>query len=217
MKIKALCAVVLLLSVPGCLNRKKKADEPKKVAKQEILSQVDIPVAGEEIHHFFEEDIEDFTQMADDRTAIDAEQQPVDSQILNWQEVSRHDDCKTIYFDFDSDTIRADQAENLAYDIELIKCKIDECQTDSTMGAMRVVVEGHSCNSAGSAIYNLALSERRAKQLRDRLVEAGIPQTMIKIVGRGQEMPAVIGGKVVDGDRQSQWPNRRDEIRLIFS
>lgn len=216
MKIKILCTLALLLSVPGCW-RKRKVEEPKEVSSKEILANVDVPHEGEEIQHFFEEDIEDFITADDDRMLVDAQQDVADSHVLAWQEETRQDDCKTIYFDFDSDRIRPDQEENIAYDVELIKRKIEECQNDQSLGAMQVVVEGHSCHSAGSSIYNLALSERRALKVKDRLVASGVPSSMIKIVGRGQEMPAIVAGKVVDGDRQSQWPNRRDEIRLIFS
>ena len=78
-----------------------------------------------------------------------------------------------------------------------------------------MVIEGHSCHSAGSAVYNLALSEKRAKALADRLVAGGVPSQNIKVVGRGQEVPAVVEGKAVTGDRKEQAPNRRDEVRVI--
>lgn len=215
MKIQIICALALLLSVPGCFKRRN-SYQPKDVQSTEILSQVDTAQENDGIKHFFEEDIEDF--IADeDRTMVDSQQEAAQSHVLSWQEEQAEGDCKTVYFDFDSDAIRADQEEHIAANIELIKQKIEACQNDATLGKMQVVVEGHSCHSAGSAIYNLALSERRALKLKERLVAAGIPSSMIKIVGRGQEMPAVVAGKIVDGDRQSQWPNRRDEIRLLFA
>ena len=57
-------------------------------------------------------------------------------------------------------------------------------------GEPTIVIEGHSCHSAGSKTYNMVLSERRAKAVSDRLVAAGIPADKIKIVSRGQECPA---------------------------
>ena len=75
-----------------------------------------------------------------------------------------------------------------------------------------IVVEGHA-SPEGSSAYNLALSEKRAKALRDRLVAAGVPANLIKIVGRGKEMPVLAN----NSDRQANWVNRRDEIRLIYS
>jgi len=62
-----------------------------------------------------------------------------------------------------------------------------------------VIIEGHACHSAGSAIYNLALSENAAKVLADRLVDAGISRGQIKIVGRGNQFPAIKDGKPVTG------------------
>ena len=80
-----------------------------------------------------------------------------------------------------------------------------------------LVIDGHACHSAGSRAYNLALSERRAKVLADLMIEAGIPADCVKIVGRGDEMAALVNGKPVDGDREQQWPNRRDEIHVVYS
>ena len=77
-----------------------------------------------------------------------------------------------------------------------------------------IVVEGHT-DKFGTPHYNDVLSTNRAKSVERELVQRGIGTEKIKIVGRGQEMPAMINGKEVSGSRQEQWPNRRVEIHLI--
>lgn len=216
MKNKLIFTLVLLLSISAC-GKKKKMEEPKSTTapKEEVFSSVDIPVAG--VTSFFDGDIAEFddANLIDSTQAIDVAQ-IYDSPDLAWSELAEGT-FKTVYFDFDSDRIRADQDENLAYNVDLIKKKINDRNNNRTASPMTIVIEGHSCHSAGSSVYNLALSERRAKQLKDQLLAAGIPQDLIKIVGRGQEIPAIINGRPVDGDRQAQWPNRRDEIRIIYA
>ena len=71
----------------------------------------------------------------------------------------------------------------------------------------KVVVEGHACNSAGSAKYNMMLSEKRAKKVAAWLKENGFSIKRLHIVGRGCEMPIVSSGS-----REEQAPNRRVEM-----
>lgn len=224
MKKQFALGLVLLLSISGCGWRKKKHNNNEEVkSKTEFFSEVDIPVAGDAIQSFFDEDVNEFayveeSKMDESAQAIDIAQAYDDAHGLTWEEVAIQQDLfKTIYFDFDSDRIKSDQEEALAHDIELIKQKIATHEQKSHMGPMTIVVEGHSDDAAGTPAYNFALSERRAKKVKDRMVAAGIPQEYIKIVGRGQEIPAIVDGKRVDGDRYAQWPNRRDEIRIIYA
>jgi OOP family OmpA-OmpF porin len=51
-----------------------------------------------------------------------------------------------------------------------------------------VVVEGHT-DSTGSEAYNQALSERRAESVRQHLVDAGIPASIITAKGFGEGSP----------------------------
>lgn len=218
MKTKAFFALILLLSIAGCGTRKKV--EQQKPAKKEVFTEVDIPVATEQVRNFFDEDVDGFT--FDDQTSVDASQAAVSEQLyddadLSWKEVDQEKTFRTVYFDFDSDRIRPDQEDALEYDISLVRDQIRKHEESGNRSPITIVVEGHSCHSAGSSVYNLALSERRAKKLKDRMVMAGIPQEYIKIVGRGQEMPAIVNGAPVNGDRAAQWPNRRDEIRVIYA
>lgn len=53
----------------------------------------------------------------------------------------------------------------------------------------KVEIEGH-CDDRGTAEYNLALGARRAKAVRDALVELGIKSSRLSTVSYGEELPA---------------------------
>ena len=54
---------------------------------------------------------------------------------------------------------------------------------------LRVIVEGH-CDERGTAEYNLALGERRARTVRDYLLARGIAEDRIALVSYGEERPS---------------------------
>lgn len=193
--------LVLLVAAAGCGKKNKKAEN--RTTKNQVASNVDIPVADDGVRSFFDEEIGEF-QLADDQKTDE----------FGWED-QKGNKFKTVYFEFDKYEIKKDQKEVVANNIELIKQSIEEAKNANKQPV--IVIEGHACHSAGSAVYNLALSEKRAKVLSDTLIKSGIAPEYVKIVGRGQEVPAIINGKQVDGDRKEQWPNRRDEIRVMFS
>jgi OmpA-OmpF porin, OOP family len=53
---------------------------------------------------------------------------------------------------------------------------------------MRLLVEGHT-DSVGTPENNKALSEGRARAVRDALIDGGIAADRLAAVGRGQERP----------------------------
>jgi outer membrane protein OmpA-like peptidoglycan-associated protein len=141
------------------------------------------------------------TKHSGSKTASKSGENPIFSwENLNAEE-SKHQ-FKTIYFDFDKDVITPAQHASLNYDIAEAKKMIKQGKI--------IVIEGHACHSAGSAIYNLALSERRARYVAQKFAEADIDASHIKIAPRGQEMPVRKGGS-----KAEQWVNRRVEIYAI--
>lgn len=198
-----LCCVVLA----GCGGKKGKKNYNKK-GKQEVMTQLDIDTASE-ASFFFDDITGEFAEL-DDNVESGA-----NIQEFTWLEEDedlQEGEFKVVHFDFDKASIREDQEGLVAYNIDLAKDLLEDEDEDAT-----IVIDGHSCNSAGSRAYNLALSEQRAKTLRDRFVAEGVPANKVKIVARGAEVPAVVNGKAVIGDRSAQAPNRRDEIRVIYS
>ncbi|HEY8943441.1 MAG TPA: OmpA family protein [Polyangiaceae bacterium] len=51
-----------------------------------------------------------------------------------------------------------------------------------------IVVEGHT-DSQGDEQMNMRLSQDRADQVRDRLIEQGVPAAQIRAIGRGEDEP----------------------------
>jgi outer membrane protein OmpA-like peptidoglycan-associated protein/opacity protein-like surface antigen len=75
----------------------------------------------------------------------------------------------------------------------------------------RVTIVGHADRS-GSAEYNVQLSERRARAVRDELVRRGVPASDITIEARGESDPAV---DTPDGVREPL--NRRTEVVIMVA
>lgn len=228
------CILVLaaLLSLPGCIDRKKKAKEPKKMAKKvDIFSSVNIPLADDNeddvdnvrVLSFFDEEIQEFSTTDDDfniSVAVETGQQDAASlsadQDFTWVEAADMDnEFKVVYFGFGDYDVRSDQEGAVELDIAQVNQLL--AQSEETQAEPTIVIEGHACHSAGSPAYNLALSERRAKKIADRFVASGISQDNIKVVGRGQEVPALIDEQAVTGSSEEQWANRRVEVRVIYT
>lgn len=134
-----------------------------------------------------------------------APEQPTKNNLFSWEQVGAEDsknEFKKLFFEFDSYFLKPTQLANLKYDIKQAKKAIKEGKT--------LVIEGHACHSAGSAAYNLALSEKRARHVASEFAKAGIDSKNIKIAARGQEMPIRKGG-----NKEEQAVNRRVEIFAI--
>ena len=71
-----------------------------------------------------------------------------------------------------------------------------------------VVVQGHT-DSTGSEEHNLDLSERRAKAVRNHLVDRGVAPARITALGYGEGYPVAS-----NADESSRRSNRRVEILL---
>lgn len=70
-------------------------------------------------------------------------------------------------------------------------------------------IEGYT-DSSGSESENLALSEKRAQLVADRLVESGIDSSRISVVGRGEAQP-IADNNTAEG----RAANRRVEIVVV--
>jgi peptidoglycan-associated lipoprotein len=105
---------------------------------------------------------------------------------------------KDVFFDFDKAGIRNDQKAALNDNVGWLKVNT---------GA-KLLIEGHT-DERGTAEYNLALGERRAKAVKDYLVGAGIAADRISTISYGKERPFVLGHD------ESAWKwNRRAHFVL---
>src|SRR6266571_2677843 len=100
-----------------------------------------------------------------------------------------------IYFDYDSQTIRA--SEN---------GKIQQIGSFMQRGSVEIIIAGFT-DERGTAEYNRGLGERRAGVVREALIAEGVDGNRIQTVSFGLEMPAD------SGRNESAWAkNRRAEI-----
>ena len=105
---------------------------------------------------------------------------------------------KDVFFDYDKAMVRDDQKAALNENVTWLK---------ANSGA-KVLLEGH-CDERGTAEYNLALGERRAKAVKDYLVGAGIAADRVSTISYGEERPFVLGHD------ESAWKwNRRGHFVL---
>lgn len=104
-----------------------------------------------------------------------------------------------IYFNFDSADLSESARNTLAKNAAVL--------AQETIGKIRI--EGN-CDERGSAEYNLALGERRAKAAQQYLAAMGVKSDRLSIISYGKEKP------VVQGNDESAWTkNRRDEFVVV--
>jgi len=94
------------------------------------------------------------------------------------KEYAANDNLKAINFDFDKAVIRPGDAKTLDASADWLRRNSNNL----------LLIEGH-CDERGTAEYNLALGERRAKAAMDYLVSKGVSTDRITIVSFGKERP----------------------------
>ena len=104
----------------------------------------------------------------------------------------------TVFFDFDKATLTPEA-------VDVIRQAADNVKKG---GVSHVQVTGHT-DTAGTAPYNMALSQRRAEAVAAELVKQGVSQDEIGVAGKGETDPLVPTG---DGVKEPQ--NRRATIDL---
>ena len=107
---------------------------------------------------------------------------------------------ETVYFDFDRADLRQDARDVLNRNAEALL---------KTYPGANVKIEGHT-DESGSAEYNMALGERRAKSALQYLLTLGVKADRLSIVSYGEEKPAVAGG-----GEDALAKNRRAEFIIV--
>ena len=93
-------------------------------------------------------------------------------------EFAANANLKDIHFDFDKYDIKPEAARILDANATWLKANARNL----------VLIEGH-CDERGTAEYNLALGERRAKSTMNYLVGQGVQANRITIISYGKERP----------------------------
>ena len=104
--------------------------------------------------------------------------------------------ARSVYYEFDRSEIRADSAKIVDANAQYLRDHPD----------LKVKVEGNA-DERGSREYNLALGQRRADAVSQRMTILGIPADRIETVSYGKEKPKA------SGHDESAWSeNRRSDI-----
>jgi peptidoglycan-associated lipoprotein len=86
------------------------------------------------------------------------------------------------YFDYDRHALRPDALKALEGDSSELRDILAQYP------AYKLTIEGH-CDERGSAEYNVALGDARAKAAKDYLVGVGIPADQLPLISYGKEKP----------------------------
>lgn len=93
-------------------------------------------------------------------------------------EFSPHESLKPVPFDYDSANLSPDALAVLKANAEILKAD----------GAVEVLVAGH-CDERGTVAYNLALGQKRAKEVRDYYIRLGVNGRRVATISYGKEQP----------------------------
>ncbi len=83
-----------------------------------------------------------------------------------------------VYYALNQYTLSKDARNILDKNAEVLKVK----------GVKHIIVEGN-CDDRGTIAYNIALGDKRAKEVKDYYVKLGIPASYITTVSYGEEKP----------------------------
>ncbi|MDT8878151.1 peptidoglycan-associated lipoprotein Pal [Halomonas saccharevitans] len=100
---------------------------------------------------------------------------------------------RTIYFEYDSDTIRSEFEPVLTAHARFLRAN----------PSATVILQGHT-DERGTREYNLALGERRAGSVERYLNVQGVSPSQVEVVSYGEERPAARGA-----NEQAYAQNRR--------
>ena len=106
----------------------------------------------------------------------------------------------TIYFDFDSSTIKASEESKLQ---DLANYFKDNKKFEG------LIIQGN-CDARGTEKYNLSLGERRALAAREYLANLGVDPQRLKTMTFGASKPVDTGT-----DESAYKKNRRDDFVLV--
>jgi len=107
-------------------------------------------------------------------------------------------DLKPIHFDFDKAALRPDAVDALTNNTAWLKENVDTL----------VLIEGN-CDERGTAEYNLALGDRRAKSAMEYLEANGIPKERLATISYGKERPVC-----TENTEECKSQNRRADFRI---
>ena len=110
---------------------------------------------------------------------------------------SRIPEVRTIYFDYDRDTIKSEYESAVMAHARYLRANPNA----------QVVLHGHT-DERGTREYNMALGERRARAVQRFLNIQGVSNSQMSVVSYGEERPAA------SGQTESAYSQNR---RVVFN
>jgi len=199
----AICVMSVFL-FGGCGKDKDKKSSARETLTASAGRKQEIPIIQSDDDSFFdfeEDEIKDFAFIDDeaeegvtrgDDEAVTVAKNDVlgseddwDAELtLAWEDEADDEvNFQTVQFDLNKNEIRKDQQVKLAENVVVAN--------DAVKTGKNIIVAGHCC-PLGPPSFNMSLSERRAKVIRDEMIKKGIPKKNIQIVGCGSEIPVVL-------------------------
>ena len=122
----------------------------------------------------------------------------LDSAAINAQaQQSNSLKDNSVYFEFDSSTVN-----------EQYRSMIEAQANQVVRTAQKTVIAGNTDNRGGRE-YNLALGQRRAEAVRQKMLLLGVPANQLEAISFGKEKPRAMG------DTEEAWAqNRRADILI---
>ena len=181
--------LVAMFMTAGCASQNV-VKKDKEIVPAPVVKQADQPTSS------VTQSKQDATTPAMQITPLPAPAQQTQKASSNAQLQSA---LKKIYFDFDSADLSESARDTLTNNnAALIKGS-----------SAKIRIEGN-CDESGSAEYNLALGERRAKSAQQYLIALGVKTDRLSTISYGKEKPAVKGS-----DESARAKNRRDEFVVV--
>lgn len=106
---------------------------------------------------------------------------------------------KTVYFDYGTSVMTIENKKTLVSNAEFLK----------KYSKLKIQIEGH-CDERGSVQFNLALGEKRSKDVEDFFLGQGISADRLSFVSIGKEHPVSFGH-----DEDSWKLNRRANFVIV--
>lgn len=185
--IVAIGCLTVLISAAGCANKEVvKKDEPITTTTKSVAA----PAANANVTSNQKKEVPKNLAPSNQVAPAVAPQQSAKT-------TAKQTALEKVYFNFDSSDLSKSSRDVLSHDAEILLKEQKNA---------KVRIEGN-CDERGSAEYNLALGERRAKAAAKYLATLGVPPERLTTISYGKEKPAV------QGSDESAWAkNRRDEF-----
>ncbi len=89
---------------------------------------------------------------------------------------------RDVYFDFDSSIVNGEGRATIQSNAEILRSRPE----------LSVTIEGH-CDERGTAEYNMALGNARARAVRALLISYGVDAGRVQTISYGEEVPLDLG------------------------